>query len=98
MSIPNYLWGEAVRHATYLINRVATRSLVKKTPYEVLKVKKPNPDHLGVFGCIGYARTEVAGRKKLDDRSRALVHLGTKPGLKAYRLFDPTTKKIIDVA
>lgn len=24
MCIPNYIWGEAVRHATYLINRVAT--------------------------------------------------------------------------
>ena len=24
MKIPNYMWGEAVRHSTYLINRVAT--------------------------------------------------------------------------
>lgn len=28
MSTPNYLWGEAVRHATYLINRLTTRSVV----------------------------------------------------------------------
>lgn len=27
MSMPNYLWGEAVRHSTYLINRVGTRAL-----------------------------------------------------------------------
>lgn len=27
MNMPNWLWGEAVRHATYLINRIATRSL-----------------------------------------------------------------------
>lgn len=25
MSVPNYLWGEAVRHSTYLLNRIATR-------------------------------------------------------------------------
>ena len=32
MSMPNYLWGEAIRHATYLINRVATKALSDKTP------------------------------------------------------------------
>lgn len=33
--------------------------------------------------------------KKLDDRTRMLVHLGTEPGLKAYRLVDPNTRKIV---
>ncbi|KMS98645.1 hypothetical protein BVRB_3g070000 [Beta vulgaris subsp. vulgaris] len=38
---------------------------------------------------------EAVGRKKLDDRSKKLVYLGTEPGSKAYRLFDPATSKII---
>lgn len=95
MSVPNYLWGEAVRHATYLINRVATRTLLKQTPYEVFKSKKPNVAHLRIFGCIGYAKAEAAHLKKLDDRSRMLVHLGTEPGSKAYRLLDPSKRKIV---
>lgn len=33
--------------------------------------------------------------KKLEDRSKALVHLGTEPGTKAYRLLDPTTRRIV---
>lgn len=40
MSIPNHLWGEAVRHATYLINRVSTRALNDRMPYEVMKGQK----------------------------------------------------------
>ena len=95
MSMPNCLWGEAIRHATYLINRVATRSLEGRTPYEALKGRKPNLSHLKVFGCVCHARTETAGRRKLDDRSRALVHLGTEPGSKAYRLLDPLSKRIV---
>ena len=95
MSVPNWLWGEAVRHATYLINRIATRSLMGKTPYEALCCKKPSLTHLRTFGCVCYARTETAGRKKLDDRSRILVHLGTEPGSKAYRLLNPSSKRII---
>lgn len=95
MNMPTYLWGEAIRHAAYLINRVATRSLEGKTPYEALKGRKPNISHLKVFGCVCHARTEKAGRRKLDDRSRELVHLGTEPGSKAYRLFDPDNKRIV---
>lgn len=47
-----------------------------------------------MFGCIGYAKIEAPYRKKLDDRSKVLVHLGTEPGTKAYRLLDPTSKRI----
>ena len=95
MSLPNYSWGETVRHATYLINRIATRSLAGQTLYEALRSKRPNLSHLKVFGCVCYARTEIAGRKKLDDRSKALVHLGTEPGSKAYRLLNPSSQKIV---
>lgn len=95
MKVPNYMWGEAVRHATYLINRTATRTLSTMTSYEAFKGTKPNLSHLRVFGCVGYTRVESPHRKKLDDRSRALVHLGTEPGSKAYRLYDPNSKKII---
>ena len=78
MHMPNYPWGESVRHATYLINRIATRSLKDQTPYEVLRGRKPNLNHLRVFGCIGYTKVGKVHLKKLDDRSRVLVHLGIR--------------------
>ena len=45
MNVPNYLWGEGVRHSTYLINRVGTKVLEALTPYEALKGRKPNIGH-----------------------------------------------------
>lgn len=30
--------------------------------------------------------------KKLDDRSKPMIHLGKEPGTKAYRLYNPVTK------
>lgn len=95
MSVPNYLWGEGVRHATYLINRVMTKSLNLQVPYEVYKGVKPNIKHVRVFGCVVYAKTESQHLRKLDDRSRTLVHLGTEPGSKAYRLLCPTSRRIV---
>ena len=95
MKIPHYLWGEAVRHSTYLINRVATRTLKDQSPYECLKKKKPNVGHLRVFGCVYYAKRDTPHLKKLDDRSRELVHLGVEPGSKAYRLYDPRSHRVV---
>jgi len=95
MRMPNYLWGEAIQHATYLINRVGTRSLQSQTPYEVLKGKKPSVKHLRVFGCIWYTKAETPHLRKLDDRKITLVHLGTEPGSKAYIMFDPTYRRVV---
>lgn len=91
--VPNYMWGEAVRHSTYLLNRVFTRALKDKTPYEMFKQKKPSISHLKVFGCVAYAKVDSSRLKKLDDRSRRLIYLGSEPGSKAHRLYDPTTRK-----
>lgn len=95
MRIPNFLWGEAIRHSTYLINRVPTKALKNQTPYECLRNKKANIDHLRVFGCLAHAKIESVILRKLDDRSQTLVHLGIEPGSKAYRLYNPTTKRIV---
>lgn len=73
MNVPNYLWGEAVRHSTYLINRVSTRALNNQTPYECLRERKPSIEHLRIFGCIAYANVEAEHLKKLDDRSQMHV-------------------------
>lgn len=95
MHVPNTLWGEAVRHSTYLINHLAIRALDERTPYEMLRSRKPSLGHLKVFRCVCYARTEAPGRKKLDDRARILVHMGTEPGSKAYRLLNPSNNRIV---
>ncbi|GJW63466.1 zinc finger, CCHC-type containing protein [Tanacetum coccineum] len=64
------------------------------TPYEALKGRKPNLQHIRIFGCISYAKVPSQHLTKFDDRSIQMVYLGSKPGSKAYRLFDPITKKI----
>lgn len=96
MNVHNYLLGEAVRHSTYLTNRVTTRTLAPlTTPSESFKGNKPSVQHLRVFGFICYAKNETPHLRKLDDRAGTLVHLGIKPGTKAYRLYNPTNRKIV---
>lgn len=56
MQMPAMLWGEAVRHSVYLLNRLPTRSLTGQTPYEAWFERKPNVSHVRVFGCKAHMK------------------------------------------
>ncbi|GKA09506.1 zinc finger, CCHC-type containing protein [Tanacetum coccineum] len=93
MKLPLTFWAEAVKHAIYILNRVPTRALVDKTPYEALYNRKPNLENLRIFGCTAYAKITIPHLKKLDDRSIPMIYLGVEEGSKACRLYDPIAKK-----
>ena len=50
-SLPKYFWADAVSTSCYVMNRVLIRPILKKTPYELFNGRKPNINHLRVFGC-----------------------------------------------
>ncbi|GJV69782.1 zinc finger, CCHC-type containing protein [Tanacetum coccineum] len=93
MKLPLTFWAKAVRHTIYILNRVPTRALIDKTPYEALYNRKPNMENLRIFGCTAYAKITIPHLKKLDDRSIPLIYLGVEEGSKACRLYDPIAKK-----
>lgn len=92
--LPAMLWGEAVRQSVYVLNRLPTQALSNQTPYEAWSGNKPNLGHLRVFGCLAHMKIPNVYTKKLDDRSMQVINLGSEPGTKAYRLFDPIRKRI----
>lgn len=94
MGLPATLWGEAVRHSVYVLNRLPTRALSNQTPYEAWTGKKPNLGHIRVFGCLTHMKIPDVHTKKLDDRSMQVFNLGREPGTKAYRVYDPVSKRI----
>ncbi|KAG2063072.1 hypothetical protein BDR04DRAFT_1039216 [Suillus decipiens] len=48
--LPEFLWAEAVAHATYVRNQAPTRALDHATPEEVWSGKKPDMSYLQEFG------------------------------------------------
>lgn len=95
MSVPRRFWPEAVQYAVHILNRSPSKALADATPEEMWSKHKPSIDHLRVFGCVGYALVPYEKRIKLDEKSRKCVMLGVSKESKAYRLYDPETKKII---
>jgi hypothetical protein len=93
--LSNTFWVEAVACSTYLLNRSPTTSLKMKVPQEAWSGTKLNVVHLRKFGCIAYAHIPSELRKKLDDKSEKCIFTGYSETSKAYRLYNPITKKLI---
>jgi hypothetical protein len=85
-------WAEAASTACYLINRSPSIPLDKKTPIEVWSGSPANYSELRVFGCTAYAHIDNG---KLEPRAVKCIFLGYGSGVKAYKLWNPKTKKVL---
>jgi hypothetical protein len=94
-NLPISLWTEAAATAAYLINRNPTRANSGTTPEEKFSGKKPNIDHLNIFGCISYLHVPKDSRKKLDSKTQKCLFLRYDEESKVYRLYDHKRQKIV---
>ena len=67
-SVPISLWGEALKTAMYILNRVPSKA-VPKTPFELWTGRKPSLRHIHIWGCPAEARIYNPHEKKLDSRT-----------------------------
>lgn len=72
----------------YVINRVASRVLEGKSPYEVLFGVLLDLKQIKVFGSLCFAYTLSSHKSKFDPRSHKCVFLGYKPGVKGFDVYD----------
>lgn len=91
--MPLFLWGEATATAVYVRNRSASISLDNKTPYELWFGEKPSVTHLKIFGSTCYVHIPKDLRSKWEVNSIKMIFLGYNDGSKAYKVYDPVTRR-----
>ena len=93
--LPKKLWAEAANTAVFLLNRLPTRVLQRKTPFETWFGYKPDLQHLRTFGCLCFSYVPQVKRDKLNKKAEPRVFIGYSNTSKAYRIFQPQNGKII---
>ena len=81
-------WSEAVNTATYILNRLPTKAVAEKTPYEIFYGKKPSISYFRVFGCTAHVHVPDQKISKMDSKSKKMIFIGYSSTSKAYRLWD----------
>lgn len=80
VNVPKFLLSEAVTTATYLINRMPSRVLGMKTPYEMIFGKNEFVVPPKVFGCTCFVRDHIPSVVKLDPRVVKCIFIGYSSG------------------
>ncbi|BFG20843.1 hypothetical protein CerSpe_071170 [Prunus speciosa] len=91
IDLPKSLWGEAIKTANYILNRVPSKSVpsksVPKTPFETWTTRKPSLRHLHVWGCKAEARIYNPKEKKLDPKTISCHFIGYLSRSKGFRFY-----------
>nr|GEU52030.1 retrovirus-related Pol polyprotein from transposon TNT 1-94 [Tanacetum cinerariifolium] len=93
-SLPQKFWCNAVDTSTYILNRILIGSILGKTPYEILRGKKPTLDYFRVFGSKCFILNTKYYLTKFDSKSYEGVFLGYSQNSKAYIILNKHTRKV----
>ena len=93
--LPKEYWAEAANTAIFLLNRLPTKAINGKTPFETWYGYKPSLKNFKVFGCLCFTYVPQIKRDKLDKKAEPGIFVGYSSVSKAYRVFQPHTRKIL---
>ncbi|GJS78481.1 retrovirus-related pol polyprotein from transposon TNT 1-94 [Tanacetum coccineum] len=93
-SLPQKFWCNAVDTLTYILNQILIRAILGKTPYELLRGRKPTLDYFRVFGSKCFILNTKDYLTKFDSKSYEGVFLGYSQNSKAYIILKKNTMKI----
>ncbi|GJR17363.1 retrovirus-related pol polyprotein from transposon TNT 1-94 [Tanacetum coccineum] len=93
-SLPQKFWCNVVDTSTYILNRILISAILGKTPYELLRGRKPTLDYFRVFGSKCFILNTKDYLTKFDPKSYECVFLGYSQNSKAYIILNKHTRKI----
>ena len=93
-NLPKYSWADVV-NTCYVLNRVLIRPMLKKTPYELYKGRKPNISHFKVFGCKCFVLNNGKDNiGKFDAKADDGIFIGYSSHSHAYRIYNKRTMTV----
>ncbi|GJZ94392.1 retrovirus-related pol polyprotein from transposon TNT 1-94 [Tanacetum coccineum] len=94
--LPEFLWAEAVATTCFTQNRSIIHTRHNKTPYELLRGRKPNVEYFHVFGSLCYPTNDRDDLGKMKPKADIGVFIGYSKTLRGFQIYNRHTKKIIE--
>lgn len=97
MSLPKYFWMDVINTACHILNRMVIQTILEKTPYELLKDKKPNIPYFCLFCCKCFIlNNKKKNLGKFDAKSDESIFIGFSSSSKTYKAYNHRTSSIVE--
>jgi hypothetical protein len=93
-NLPMHLWTKESNTVVYVHNRIPHKILGNKTSEEVFTGKKPEVNHLRIFGYPVYIHVPKEKRTKLELSGKKGTFVGYNETSKDYRIYIPEQRQI----
>ncbi|GJS25630.1 retrovirus-related pol polyprotein from transposon TNT 1-94 [Tanacetum coccineum] len=94
--IPEFLWAEAIATACFTQNQSIIHTRYNKTPYELIRGRKPNIHYFHVFGSLCYPTNDHDDLGKMKLKADIGIFIGYSESLKGFSIYNRRTKKIME--
>jgi len=93
-NVSQNLRADVINTANYVLNRCLIRPILKRTPYELFKGKKPNITYFRPSGCKCFVHNNGKNNLgKFDARCDEGIFVGYSMHNKAYKIYTINHKK-----
>ncbi|GJX72057.1 retrovirus-related pol polyprotein from transposon TNT 1-94 [Tanacetum coccineum] len=96
LRLPEFLWAEAVATACFTQDRSIINTRHNKTPYELLRGRKPNVEYFHVFGSLCYPKNDRDDIGKMKPKADIGVFIGYSETSRGFRIYNRRTKRIME--
>ncbi|GJS61094.1 integrase, catalytic region, zinc finger, CCHC-type containing protein [Tanacetum coccineum] len=93
---PEFLWAEAIATACFTQNRSIVHTRHNKTPYELIRGRKPNVQYFHVFGSLCYPTNDHDDLGKMKPKADIGIFVGYSESSRGFRIYNRRTKKIME--
>ncbi|GJR35649.1 retrovirus-related pol polyprotein from transposon TNT 1-94 [Tanacetum coccineum] len=91
----NFLWTNVISIACFTQNRSLIHSRYNKTPYELIRERKPNVQFFHVFGSLCHPTNDQDDLGKLKPKADIGIFIGYFKDSKGFRICNLHTRKIM---
>ncbi|GJS49202.1 retrovirus-related pol polyprotein from transposon TNT 1-94 [Tanacetum coccineum] len=92
-----FLWAEAIATACFAQNRSIVHTLYNKTPYELIRGRKPNIQYFHVFGSLCYPTNDRDDLGKMKPKANIGIFIGYSETSRGFRIYNRRTIKIMEM-
>nr|GEZ85240.1 hypothetical protein [Tanacetum cinerariifolium] len=88
--------AEAIATACFIQNRSIVHTQYNKTPYELIKGRKPNVQYSHVLGSLCYLINDLDDLEEMKPKADIGIFIGYSKSSRGFRIYNHQTRKIME--